>query len=180
MEDVLKNAAPEKIAGIVLAGGRSSRMGVDKAMLDYKGRTTLEHMRSVLLATGIKDVFISGSYENYPCIADDDMFAGPARAISHVMQHLHGYRGFLFVPVDMPLLDETALGALLSRPSGGYYRHSPLPVFIPKTNRISEAVSVQKLLDDLDIKPIEIPADRVTVLTNTNTPEDWEKVQIIS
>ena len=175
-----KASSLEGIAGIVLAGGRSSRMGVDKAMLDYKGRTMLDHMRAVLLAAGIKDVFISGSYENYPCIADNGTFSGPARAISHVMQYLHEYKGFLFVPVDMPFLDESALRALLSRSSGGYYRHSPLPVFIPKMNRISKAVSVQSLLDDLDIDPIEIPADRVAILINTNTPEDWKKVQVAS
>ncbi len=171
---------PEGIAGIVLAGGRSSRMGTDKALLNYKGRTMLEHMHELLRVTGIRDVFVSGSYEGYPCIADDEVFAGPARAISHVMQSLPQYKGFLFVPVDMPFLDKSTLEALFSQPVGGYYRHSSLPAFIPKASRISNAVSVQKLLDDLGIDPVEIPADRLTVLTNTNTPEDWQKTQAAS
>lgn len=37
------------INGIVLAGGLSSRMGRDKALLPWKGRTLLEHMRGLLL-----------------------------------------------------------------------------------------------------------------------------------
>ena len=38
----------KKIAGVVLAGGKSSRMGKNKAMLIYNGKPLLNHMVGIL------------------------------------------------------------------------------------------------------------------------------------
>ena len=50
----------DKTAGIVLAGGRSSRMGTSKALLRYKDRPLIEHMQNLLHQAGLDDVYISG------------------------------------------------------------------------------------------------------------------------
>lgn len=49
---------PPAIAGIVLAAGESSRMGTDKALLMYRGRTFLENIISVLKDAGIRRVVV--------------------------------------------------------------------------------------------------------------------------
>ncbi len=46
------------IAGLILAAGESSRMGRDKALLTYRGRTFLETIIATLRAAGIERVVV--------------------------------------------------------------------------------------------------------------------------
>ena len=52
----------EATVGVVLAGGRSSRMGRDKAMLTWHGDTLLAHMQQCLRLSGVTRVVVSGAY----------------------------------------------------------------------------------------------------------------------
>jgi len=51
---------PAPLSGIILAGGRSSRMGRDKARLMLGGHTLLELQAEKLRALGITDILLSG------------------------------------------------------------------------------------------------------------------------
>lgn len=103
------------IAGVVLAGGRSSRMGKNKALLDYQGKPLVEHMMEIIKRAGIREIFISGDVDGYDCLPDPAPFTGPAEAIKSIIQRLSSYAGFLFVPVDMPLLKPEMLHLLLNK-----------------------------------------------------------------
>ena len=48
-----------RIAGLVLAGGRSSRMGRDKATLRVEGETLIQRQVRLLVRIGIREVFLS-------------------------------------------------------------------------------------------------------------------------
>ncbi|MDH5723479.1 MAG: molybdenum cofactor guanylyltransferase [Alphaproteobacteria bacterium] len=165
-----------KIAGVVLAGGLSSRMGRDKARLDYHGRPMIDHMIGVLQSTGLDDIYVSGNYEGYRCIPDVELNEGPARAICNVLQKLIGYDGILFVPVDMPLLNMKALDLLIQQREGGYFKDFPLPAFVTGQSPEKRVRSIKEFLSLVGIKPLTLPADLVACMKNINTPEEWKEV----
>lgn len=166
----------QKIAGVVLAGGRSSRMGEDKALLNYNGRSLLDHMIGILNKTGLRNIYVSGNFEGYSCIPDSAPHEGPAQAISDVLVELKDYDGVLFVPIDMPLLRIDLLHLLLNQKSGAYFTGFPLPAFIVTSCVRDCSKSVKSLLIDMDIPSITLPSDLEICMTNTNTPDEWQEV----
>ncbi len=166
----------KKIAGIVLAGGKSSRMGENKALLDYNGRPLLDHMIGILEQTGLSDIYVSGAFEGYRCIPDSAPHAGPAQAIADIFAALDDYAGALFIPVDMPLLPVDALHLLLAQKRGAYFEGAPLPAFIAKPHSQERFRSVKEILAAGEIKAIALPPEFESCMGNANTPEEWQKV----
>lgn len=164
------------IVGVVLAGGRSSRMGQDKAFLEYHGKPLVAHMLDVLRSTGVEDVIVSGHVEGYDCVVDDAPFSGPAAAIRTLISSRPSYDGFLFVPVDMPLLTSDILKYLLEREEGGYFIDWPLPAFITRPCSESKQASVQGILDDYGVYPVHLPEHFLPFMKNANTPKEWKGI----
>ena len=71
-----------KIAGIVLAGGQSSRMGQDKAKLTIEDHTLLSRAVNLLQAAGFEDCYVSGNYQGFNCIVDTQSELGPIAGIA--------------------------------------------------------------------------------------------------
>ena len=70
-------AFPGDVTAFILAGGKSSRMGVDKAFLEFDGRTLLA--RALELARSVAvDVHIVGSRKKFAAFAPvvEDVFPG--------------------------------------------------------------------------------------------------------
>ncbi len=165
----------KSIAGVVLAGGRSSRMGQDKALLDYNGRPLLDHMIDLLEQSGLTDLYVSGDFEGYRCIPDKAPHEGPAHAMGDVLTALNGYDGVLFVPVDMPLLSAEMLRLLIKQDNGGYFMGSPLPAFVTAPPPEECPKAVKAFLALTKTYPIILPPDLENCMSNTNTPEEWEE-----
>ena len=170
--------AKRNIAGVVLAGGKSSRMGTNKALLFYKQSPLVEHMQQILKDTGIDRIIISGQVDGYECFPDETLFQGPVKAIEDIIEeNQDAIKGFLFIPVDMPLLNPDILDVLLRYPEGAYFNEMPLPAYISAPYCKTNAHSVRQMLDQLKIKPINIPKSFIPCMKNVNTPEEWGKVK---
>jgi molybdenum cofactor guanylyltransferase len=99
--------------GVVLAGGLSSRMGRDKALLPWHGRPLIEHQIAVLQAAGVDAVRVSGGRPDYQGIADPIAQLGPLGGIAGVAATCNDGE-LLIIPVDMPRLQPALLQRLLA------------------------------------------------------------------
>jgi molybdopterin-guanine dinucleotide biosynthesis protein A len=87
-----------KLTGFVLAGGRSTRMGQDKALLAWHGITLLEHMLHLL--QGVADeVHVAGRGQ----LPDRRPGLGPLSGIATALE-ISPTDANLFVAVDLPHL----------------------------------------------------------------------------
>ncbi len=98
--------------GLVLVGGRSSRMGTSKALLDWHGETAVEHAVSVVRegVDGGPVCVVRTSGQELPpldaIIVDDPVaYGGPLAALHAGLAALVGRAGVAFAcGVDTPLL----------------------------------------------------------------------------
>jgi molybdopterin-guanine dinucleotide biosynthesis protein A len=105
--------------GLVLAGGRSSRMQRDKATLSYHGRTQLEWAVS-LLEPLVHRAFVSVRPDQvddpvrarFAQIVDTHENLGPIAGIL-AAQIRHPQAAWLVLACDLPFLDETTLRHLM-------------------------------------------------------------------
>ncbi len=102
---------PWKIGGYVLAGGKSSRMGRDKALLEIAGRPLAQH--AVLkLGRVCREVHILSANPALsafaPLVPDLHAGSGPLGGIEAGLKH-SSYDWNLFMPVDMPFLPSALL-----------------------------------------------------------------------
>lgn len=114
-------AASPPLYGLVLAGGRSARMGSDKAALDYHGRPQAAHACG-LLAPFCARVFVScradqacdPALAGLPQLHDAQEGLGPLGGILTAFA-AHPQAAWLVVACDLPHLDAATLAHLVAR-----------------------------------------------------------------
>jgi len=180
--------------GLVLSGGRSSRMGEDKAALRVGGRTQLERAME-LLASRVARAFISvrsdqradplrGRFEQ---IADTRENLGPIAGILAAQERFPDC-AWLVLACDLPLLDGGTLDCLLrgrapARLATAFRSsHDGLPeplcaVYEPASGAALTAYVARghtcprKFLTGADVLLLDEPDPRA--LDNANTPEEY-------
>ena len=102
---------PSDVGGYVLAGGKSSRMGRDKALLELAGRTLAWHAVTKLRRV-CADVQILTSRPELevfaPLVRDMQQGCGPLGGLEAALGH-SWHEWNLFLPVDMPFLPSAFL-----------------------------------------------------------------------
>lgn len=192
-----------RAAGYVLAGGRSTRMGRDKALLPWNDRPLLVHMLSLVeSATGT--AIVLGSHTRYSAICDavcwDDLRPGlgPMGGLETALTRTQADWN-LVVSIDTPGVKPATLEALVhvasrtiaevivvcDSPSADHVAGQVHPLCAIYHRRCLSAVEdsirqgdlrVMSLLKRLKTEHLELPAP----LKNLNSLEDWRRATTVT
>ncbi|HEV2696877.1 MAG TPA: molybdenum cofactor guanylyltransferase [Terriglobales bacterium] len=188
------------ISAFILAGGKSSRMGADKAFLEFGGRTLLARALE-LATTAAESVAIVGDPAKFaefaPAIADIFPVHGPLAGIHAALLRSETELN-LMLAVDLPFLDDRLLkyvvaqaecsSALVAVPFvSGHYQ--PLCAVYRKAfaSLAEEALAQGRNKIDalfpgipvrvIDEKELANAGCNPAALRNVNTPEEWEQTK---
>lgn len=179
---------------IIFAGGKSSRMGADKALLPFGNQPTLTQYQLEKFSPYFKDVYIScKNREKFDFeanfIEDNPLYetSAPFIALLSTFETLSCDKVFV-ISVDTPFFDKEHVQKLLqeecdnaaiivakssngAEPLCGIYKKEILPIL--KALIAKKEYRFSGLFDKLPTKYISFSDD--TIFTNLNHPEDYEK-----
>jgi len=174
------------IAGAVLSGGASRRMGRAKALIDVGGRAMADRSLDALRGAGIADVVLVGGDAEalLGLSADriDDRYpgAGPLGGVITALHHHADASRVVVVSCDLPMLTADVIRSLVAEEG---------EIVVARTDRIEPMCAVwsRELLDQLQTefdggaravhqmiaasRPVEVDVDP-GLLRNVNTPDD--------
>ena len=110
-------------SAVILAGGKSSRMGRDKAFVEIGRQTLLARQLQLVREVGAAEIFISGrvgvDYSSFGCrvLTDPLLEAGPLAGIESALAAMTTPL-LLVLAVDLPNMDANFLRDLLAKSVG--------------------------------------------------------------
>ena len=196
--DQMQNATPP-INGLVLAGGKSERMGFDKGSVNWHGKEQRYYMAD-MLKPYCNDVYISSRNEqqhdisaDYESLPDTFTGLGPYGGILSALREQPD-SAWLVVACDLPLLNKETLRHLTANRNSSSiatayisafdgFPEPLITIWEPKSYPVLLSFLAQgyscprKVLINSDITLLNAPDPEA--LTNVNTPEELEKVKRI-
>jgi molybdenum cofactor cytidylyltransferase len=185
------------IAAIVLAAGKSERMGYPKALLQFRGRTFLEHVLDAIAHSDIGyTVVVVGHHReiieksvSVPAITFNPNYEqGMSTSVQAGLRALpSGVSGFALFLVDHPLIDSATIDRLTGRL---LKEHIVLPVFQGKRGH-PVIFAADVFSEILNLSPdqglntvvrrtpgriIEVLVNSPGVLADIDTPEEFAKL----
>jgi len=192
------------LAGVVLAAGRSARMGSPKALLDFLGVPFIVRILEALEALEVKTrVVVLGpdAPRILPAIAGHDCMivenpepdTGPIASLRGALRALEPLQpqGILAWPVDLPHVRVSTLERLIEA-----HRRKPGHVIVPSfaerrghpviwgsalfadllENKAASREGARAVLHDHEGQVVSVPVDDPAVIDQLNTPEDYERL----
>jgi len=179
---------------IILAGGKSSRMGTDKGMLSINDQTMLEHICKQLRGTFSQILISAGDAEKYSfagfeVVRDKISSQGPLMGIASALEASANEINFV-VACDIPHIEmdcvrkmlTEARGADIVVPTTGDKKYEPLFAIyrksaldaIKRTLRKGER-KISEVFDKCEVKYIDL--GKADWLININTLAEYEEFQ---
>ena len=166
---------------VILAGGKSSRMGKDKCSIDLGGLTLLSHVKKVILSVG---------FDPYILVDDLQPGLGPIGGVATALKKSDNC-SVLFFGCDMPFLSSELLDDFFEEAmeveSAIFTKHSkgfgfPFLIYRKDLFKVQEQInkcefSLQRLARSLSARSWVPPSRFESQLFNINSPEDLIKAK---
>ena len=186
-----KWALQEQATAIIMAGGGSQRMGIDKSMLLIKDKPIIQHICDQLRGTFSQILISTDDVEQYAflgfdCIPDKIPGQGPLMGIASTLEASVNELNFV-VACDIPHIDLRLVRKMLAEahaadmviPTTGNEKYEPLFAVYCKSSleAINEVLTsgVRKISDSFarcNVKYIKLKTNQ---LTNLNTMVEYEE-----
>jgi molybdenum cofactor guanylyltransferase len=174
------------INGIILSGGLSTRMGEDKRLIDYHGRTQEQYIFD-LISPYCSEVYASinqNQTTDLPHIFDLDLSVkSPLVGILSAFEK-HPKTAWLVLACDMPFINQEVIEYLINHRNTKKFataflnpeEHFPEPlltIYEPKIlKKLQEAInqgkkSPMKILQNLDVELLEVINNQMLMNINT-------------
>lgn len=175
------------VKGLVLVGGKSTRMGTDKSELNYFGKPQKEFAKEILESKSLKTFYSVQTSNNDNEISDKFYNLGPFGGICSAFQK-HPNSAWFVLATDLPFINDEIIELLLQKrnPSkvatafkgkSKQFVEPLITIYEPKAYPILLQYLAQgyscprKMLINSDVEIIEIEDD---FIRNVNTPEAFE------
>jgi molybdopterin-guanine dinucleotide biosynthesis protein A len=166
------------MGALILTGGASSRMGEDKAALNWGGRRAVDRVRDLAEAVGARPVFTVGAIDlGLPNLMDATR-AGPVGGVLRGAGALieAGSDIALVLAVDAPTLRPEDLTPLLAAPApGAVYDGLFLPMLLRLAALPPDAQAgwpMARLVERGGLARLPCPPEAHARLRGANTPEE--------
>jgi molybdopterin-guanine dinucleotide biosynthesis protein A len=185
------------ISAVLLTGGKSRRMGKDKATMQFRGVALWEIQLELLRGLQFERIFVSGQNDppwrpmDAEFVPDAPPSRGPLSGIAAALSRVTTDY-LLALGIDIPFMTQTYLQELCPRikPGRGVVpiidnRFEPLAAIYPRNAQVdfAEALvgsdfSLQSLIRKLvaagKLSPIEVSTEEKILFRNLNEPQDFD------
>lgn len=191
------------LCAVVLCGGKSTRMGTNKSLLELNNRPVIEHIIKEFRKITDRIIIITNDKETYqnlnvPLYSDRFKEAGPLAGIESAMYHVAADQ-YIFAACDMPFINKDVYEYLLQssdayeavvpkyngrlHPLASIYKRTSLPIIQQKLEHGD--YRVRSFYDDIQINYVSDFSNLDEDLLqrhffNMNHPEEYEKAKHIA
>lgn len=180
---------PDSITIIILAGGKSSRMGQDKGLLKINDKTMIEHVIAAVKSISNNILVITANQEyrkfKYPIYSDIILDKGPLGGIYTGLQKSKTEKN-LFLSCDVPYVETKMLAYLIEnsnnneitvgtandklQPLLGLYSKTCLPTIEQQLNE--NKLKISDLFEKVKTKLLPLDEFDSKNFLNLNSPSD--------
>ena len=185
----------EKYTGIILAGGKSQRMGTDKGLLPLKGKPFISHIYEAMKPIIGDNIVVVSSNVDYDALGYtriEDLIAdkGPVGGLYTALKQSKT-KFNLVLSVDVPLVSTELLQWLVDKHEDSFMltqvqveeKASPLIGVYDRSMRIllgehlaGNQLKLRGVINEVNHQTLTVPEKWSAQVQNINTEEDYKKI----